>query len=108
MVEVWAERLDPSALLAGLRSGSYYFTQGPRIERLELDAESLQVSTSAAHAIALGGPGGRWLQGSSVIDVNGGLVTEGTFDLSGFRRSYCRVTVIDAHWRRAWSNPIWP
>jgi hypothetical protein len=45
---------------------------------------------------------------SSVIDVNGGLGTEGTFDLSGFRRSYCRVTVIDAHGRRAWSKPIWP
>jgi hypothetical protein len=107
-VEVWAESLEPSALLAGLRAGSYYSTQGPRIERLELDGESLQVSTSPAQAIALGGAGGRWLHGSSVIDENGGLVSEGTFDLSPFGRSYCRITVIDTHGRRAWSNPLWP
>jgi hypothetical protein len=107
-VEVWAETLDPSTLLAGLRVGSYYSTQGPRIERLELDGESLQVSTSPAQAIALGGAGGRWLHGRSVIDEKGGLVSEGTFDLSPFGRSYCRITVIDTHGRRAWSNPIWP
>ena len=107
-VEVWAETLDPSGLLAGLTAGSYYSTQGLRIECLELDGDSLQVSTSPAHAIALGGAGGRWLHGSSVVDENGGLVSEGTFDLSRFRRSYCRVTVIDVQGRRAWSNPIWP
>jgi hypothetical protein len=107
-IEVWAETLDPSALLAGLKSGSYYSTQGPRIERLELDGGHLQVSTSPAHAIALGGAGDRWLDGRSVLDQNGGLVREGTFDLSAFRGSYCRVTVIDADGRRAWSNPMWP
>jgi hypothetical protein len=107
-VEVWAKTLEPSPLLAGLRSGSYYSTQGPRIERLELDGPRLHVSTSPAHAIAIGGAGDRWLDGSSVLDENGGLVHEGTFDLSAFHGSYCRVTVIDAERRRAWSNPIWP
>jgi hypothetical protein len=107
-VEVWAKTLEPSALLAGLRSGFYYSTQGPRIERLELDGRRLHVSTSPAHAIALGGAGDRWVDGSSVLDENGGLVREGRFDLSAFHGSYCRVTVIDAERRRAWSNPIWP
>jgi hypothetical protein len=45
--------------------------------------------------------------GSSVLDDEGGLVEEATFDLSPFRGSYCRVTVIDADGKRAWSNPIW-
>jgi hypothetical protein len=107
-IEVWAETLDPSALLASLRSGSYYSTQGPRIERLELDGDRLHVSTSPAHAIALGGAGDHWLDGSSVLDQHGGLVSDATFDLAAFRGSYCRVTVIDADGRRAWSNPIWP
>ena len=107
-VEVWAESLDPAALLAGLRSGSYYSTQGPKIERLELDGEQLHVSTSPAHAIAVGGAGDRWLDGTSALDKNGGLVSEATVDLAAFRGSYCRVTVIDAAGHRAWSNPIWP
>ncbi|HEY6777906.1 MAG TPA: CehA/McbA family metallohydrolase [Thermoleophilaceae bacterium] len=107
-IEVWAETLDPPALLAALRSGAYYSTQGPRIERLEVDGERLHVSTSPVHAIALGGAGDRWLDATSVLDENGGLVSEGTFELSAFRESYCRVTVLDADRRRAWSNPIWP
>ena len=106
-VEVWAESLEPDALLGALRSGSYYSTQGPRIERLELDGDSLHVTTSPVHAIALGGAGDRWLDGSSVFDESGGPVSEGTFDVSPFRGSFCRVTVIDGDGRRAWSNPVW-
>ena len=107
-VEVWAETLDPPALLTGLESGSYYSTQGPRIERLELDGDRLRISTSPAHAIALGGAGDRWLDAASVVDEHGGIVTEADFDVSAFRDSYCRATVVDASGRRAWSNPIWP
>ena len=106
-VEVWAETLDPDALLAALKSGSYYSTQGPRFEELELDGERLRVATTPAHAIALGGAGECWLDGSSVLDEEGGLVEEATFDLSPFRGSYCRVTAVDADGKRAWSNPIW-
>jgi hypothetical protein len=107
-VEVWAAELEPAALLASLKSGSYYATQGPRIERLELEGERLQVATSPAQAIALGGAGDRWLDASTVVDENGGLVSEATFDVAPFRRSYCRVTVVDDRGRRAWSNPVWP
>jgi hypothetical protein len=66
------------------------------------------VATSAVHAIALGGPGDRWLDGITVLDEEGGPVDHATFDLSAFEGSYCRVTVIDGAGRRAWSNPIWP
>jgi hypothetical protein len=107
-VEVWAESLEPAALLAGLKSGSYYATQGPEIRRLDRDGEQLQVATSPAHTIALGGAGDRWLDATTVLDKNGGLVSDATFDLSAFRESYCRVTVVDTDGRRAWSNPIWP
>jgi hypothetical protein len=107
-VEVWAETLDPSGLLAGLTAGSYYSTQGPRIERLELDGDSLQVSTSPAHAIALGGAGGHWLHGSSVVDESGGLVSEGTFDLSPLPAVLLPGDGDRRSGRRAWSNPIWP
>jgi hypothetical protein len=33
---------------------------------------------------------------------------EAEFDLTPFRGSYCRVTVVDPAGRQAWSNPVWP
>jgi hypothetical protein len=107
-VEVWAAQLEPDALLASLAAGSYYSTQGPRFERLELDGQQLRVGTTPAHSIALGGAGGRWLEASTVVHEHGAPVSEASFDLSAFRGSYCRVTVLDREGRRAWSNPIWP
>jgi len=107
-VEVWAETLDPPSLLAGLKSGSYYSTQGPQIDHLHLDGKELHVSTSPVQAIALGGAGDRWLDAVTVRDGNDALISEATLDVSAFRGSYCRVTVIDGAGRRAWSNPVWP
>ena len=107
-VEVWSETLDPQSLLASLKSGYYYSTQGPRFERLEQEGDELRVSTSPVHTIAMGGPGKHWLDASSVFDEAGSLIREGTFDLAPFRGSYCRVTAVDSKGRRAWSNPVWP
>jgi hypothetical protein len=97
-IEVWAEELDPAALLVSVRAGAYCSTRGDRLE----------AATSAVQAIALGGPGNRWLDGITVLDENGGPVNHATFDLSAFKGSYFRVTVIDGAGRRAWSNPIRP
>jgi hypothetical protein len=106
-IEVWAEALDPEALLASLKAGTYYSTQGPQIEHLERDNSRLRVATSPANAIALGGGGDRWLDGASNFDAAGGLVSDAEFDLTAFIGSYCRVTVTDPDGRRAWSNPVW-
>jgi hypothetical protein len=107
-VEVHAERLDPDALLASLKAGAYYSTQGPRIERLEQEGDRLRVTTSPAYAVGLTGGGDRWLHDSERRDDTSAQVTEAMFELGPFEGSYCRVTVIDADGRRAWSNPIWP
>ena len=104
-VEVHAEALDPDALLDALKAGSYYSTQGPRLERLELDGNRLHVATSEVVCISLGGGGDRWQAGTEERASN---LTQATFDLEPFRGSYCRVTAIDAAGRRAWSNPVWP
>jgi hypothetical protein len=107
-VEVYANALDPAALLEGLKAGTYYSTQGPRIDRLVLGGHTLQVSTSPAYCIGIGSGGDHWLDATEHRAEAGALITEATFDLSPFRGSYCRVTVISADGRRAWSNPIWP
>ena len=107
-VEVHCERLDPEALLGSLKAGRYYSTQGPALRELLLDGERLRVKTSEAYAIALTGAGDRWQSAKERTGEEGESVSEAEFDLTPFRGSYCRVTVVDAAGRRAWSNPIWP
>ena len=63
---------------------------------------------SDAYAITLIGGGDRWLSGVARTSKSGEPIAEADFDLSLFRGSYCRVTVVDPAGRRAWSNPIWP
>ncbi|MBD0280760.1 MAG: hypothetical protein ICV69_00985 [Thermoleophilaceae bacterium] len=57
--------------MASLKSRSYYSTQAPRIEALELDGGRLRVKTSPAHAIAVGGARNRWLDATTVLDESG-------------------------------------
>jgi hypothetical protein len=73
-----------------------------------VDGERLRVETSEAYAISLTGGGDRWQSGQERHSADGEPITEAEFDLTPFRGSYCRVTVVDPAGRSAWSNPVWP
>jgi hypothetical protein len=105
-IEVHSERLDPDLLLASMKAGRYYSTQGPSIEELLVDDDKLLVRTSEAYAISLTTGGDRWQSGEERHNPDGS-VREAEFDLTPFRSSYCRITVVDADGKRAWSNPVW-
>jgi hypothetical protein len=107
-VEVHSGRLDPEALLESLKAGRYYSTQGPSLQELLKDGNRLRVVTSEAYAISLTGSGERWQNGQERHGEQDQPIAEADFDLTPFRGSYCRVTVVDPEGRRAWSNPIWP
>jgi hypothetical protein len=100
-VQVRAEHLSPEALLAALRAGSYYSSQGPEIHDIAIAAGRMEVSCTPASAIIL--------SGSSVYaeQLHGDDLTEASFSLDRFAGSYCRLTVIDSAGKRAWSNPVW-
>jgi hypothetical protein len=102
-VEVRAERLDPDALLAALRSGAYYSTQGPRIEDVRAHGDRVEVRCSPARAIALTGIHG-W---RSAVAEGDPTLTEATLDLGKLRSPYWRVTVTAEDGTRAWTNPVW-
>lgn len=104
-VEVFARELDPDALLAALKAGAYYSTQGPSITALTLDRDELRVATSPCARILLTGSPRLWRRWSWRLGEPS--VTEACFSISDFRGGFCRVTVVDADGRRAWSNPIW-
>jgi len=106
-IEVHSERIDPELLLTSMKAGRYYSTQGPSIHALLVDGDRLLVETSEAYAINVTTGGDRWQSGDERHNPTGSI-HEAEFDLTPFRGSYCRVTVVDSAGKRAWSNPIWP
>jgi hypothetical protein len=100
-VHVRAAQLDPGALLAALKAGQYYSSQGPQIHDLRIDDGKLYVACSPAAAIVLSGPPAKY------ATRTGDGVSECEFPLERFAGEHCRVTVVGADGKRAWSNPIW-
>ena len=91
----------PGAVLAALRDGLFYASQGPRIEDFELDGHRVHVRTSPATAIYwIGHTHLGWCAHAPA----GGSLTEADFEIDG-RARYVRVEVVDAAGRRAWSPP---
>lgn len=100
-VNVRAESLDPDALLDALKAGHYYSSQGPEIRDLRIEGNRLYLACSAARGVFLSGRGARYAA------VLGEDLTEAELPLDRVLDAYCRVTVVDARGKRAWSNPIW-
>ena len=98
---VRAAEFTPEALLAALRAGHFYSSQGPEIHNIVVEEKRITVSCSPCQTILVTGA---IFQSAS---KRGDGLTEATLPLGEFARSYCRVTVIDANGKRAWSNPIW-
>jgi hypothetical protein len=88
-------------VLAALRRGAFYSSQGPRIETVILEGSRLVVYTSSAVAVRFVGSGGRMRS-----QVTGAHVKSAEYDIVGDER-YVRVEVEDRGGRVAWSNPIW-
>jgi histidinol phosphatase-like PHP family hydrolase len=109
-VEVKAESLEPEALLAALKAGHFYSSQGPRIHDLSFSASEFSIACSPVQAIALA------TGTSRALSRIGRQITGATFDLTNVGQNnrakdapatWVRATIIDAAGRRAWTNPIW-
>jgi hypothetical protein len=100
-VQVRAAGLDPDMLLAALKDGYYYSSQGPEIHDISVDGDNMHIACSPASAIFLSG------RGSKRGALHGDQLTETTFSLAPVRGGYGRVTIVDAAGKRAWSNPFW-
>ena len=109
-VEVKAESLDPDALLAALKAGQFYSSQGPRLIDVEVSPGEVRVECSPVHSITL-------LTGTSrALSKVGSHITSATFEIANVQKhawadpgaaKWFRIAVIDAAGRRAWTNPIW-
>ena len=101
-VMVKAEANEPDALVAALKDGAFYSSQGPEIRDIRLTGTAVEVDCSAAAAVIVQG------QGSAATAIHGSSMTSASVPLDRFARSpWIRVTVADRAGKRAWSNPIW-
>ncbi|MDO5604730.1 MAG: CehA/McbA family metallohydrolase [Paracoccus sp. (in: a-proteobacteria)] len=98
---VKAAENSPEALLVALKAGHYYSSQGPEIHDIRREGDELVVETSPADHIVLAG------QCALSAQSFGKGMTSSRLPLDRFAGTWGRVSVLDAHGRSAWSNPIW-
>lgn len=101
-VMVKSEANEPEALLAALKRGDFYSSQGPELRDVRVEGDKLVVECSAVSSVvALG-------HGIAGKGVHGHSMTRAEVPLARFNNTpWVRVSVIDAAGKRAWSNPIW-
>ncbi len=101
-VMVKAEVNTPEALLASLKAGTFYSTQGPELRDVRVEGRRVVVECSAASSVIVMGAG------SGAKAVHGHSMTRAEVPLDRLQGSpWLRVAVVDAAGRRAWSNPVW-
>ncbi|MDO5706798.1 MAG: phosphotransferase [Paracoccus sp. (in: a-proteobacteria)] len=99
-VMVKAAKNTPDALLAALKAGHFYSSQGPDLNGISLTDEGVIVESSAVRTVIVQG------HGTAATAVHGDSMTRTVVPLARMRNSdWLRVTVIDTAGRRAWSNP---
>lgn len=100
-VMVKAPENTPEALLAALKDGAFYSSQGPQILRAELTPAGVEVECSAAARVIVQGAG------SASVPVHGESLTRAVVPLDRFGDwEWLRVTVMDRAGKCAWTNPI--
>ena len=97
---VKAESNDPDQLVAALKAGHCYASNGPEIHDIVWEDRHVNVSCSPAKAVIVQGKGS-----ASAVEFGDGL-TEARIRLDRFDASpWMRVTVVDSREGRAWGQP---
>jgi hypothetical protein len=116
---VWARVRERTteAVLEALANGSFYSSTGPQIHELGLEDGAVEVRCSPCQRVTLCS---RRQRGSSVsagatgYKHRGEILAESDGEITAARLTipphvpYTRIEAVDAHGRRAWTNPVWP
>lgn len=101
-VMVKAVENTPDALLAALKAGHFYSSQGPELRDVRVEGDKVVVECSAVSSVIAMG------QGTGAKGVHGHSMTRAVVPLARLNNSpWIRIAVVDAAGKRAWSNPIW-
>ncbi|HVQ88490.1 MAG TPA: CehA/McbA family metallohydrolase [Actinomycetes bacterium] len=113
---VRAHDRTPEAVLQALRTGMAYSSNGPTIYDVVLDGTAVEVSCSPARSIVLGmeeergvsvSAGARGRRFGSILRTSeDGLITAARVESPWPDPRFRRITVVDEHGRKAWTNPL--
>ena len=110
-VEVRAEENDPEALVAALRAGHFYSSEGPKLLDVAIDPDEVIVSSSPVMKVIVSGGGERYecRYGADLTETRIPLTMfhNAGFEVDPLLGTYFRITIVDALGKRAWTNPIW-
>ncbi|MCX7598143.1 MAG: CehA/McbA family metallohydrolase [Armatimonadetes bacterium] len=103
-----APQLDLDSVMAALKAGHYYATQGPEIKDVAVVDGWVKVVCSPARTVAMvvPAPGRGWTTDRVRRGKDESPMTEAYVPLSEARGGVFRIEVIDEHGRRAWTNPM--
>jgi hypothetical protein len=108
-VHVKAQNLEPEEILASLKAGHFYSSQGPQIYEMSLTGTALTIVCSPVDAISLIGGTSR------TVTRLGRAFTTATLELSDLDNGWLaaepspwlRLVIRDETGKKAWTNPIW-
>lgn len=100
---VKAEANEPEALLAALKAGHFYASQGPAIEAILWGEDSVEIQCAPAAMVAVLGRGSRAAPAIAPGQTRVVLPLTPKLREGGFGR----IVVVDEAGRKAWSNPYW-
>jgi len=101
-VMVKAEALEPELLVAALKRGDYYSSQGPVLHDIVAEGNEVSIACSPVRTLIVVG------RGQPSRARHGLSMTRAILSLDPFPAGgYVRIVAIDDHGRRAWSNPVW-
>jgi hypothetical protein len=100
-VQVWAEHLTPEAILAGLKAGRFYSSQGPELRSISVEADQITIECSPCQVVIVSG------SSPHAAVERSSDITQCTLRVPPRMGPYLRVSLVDAVGKRAWSNPIW-
>jgi hypothetical protein len=90
-------------ILANIRSGNFYASQGPEFKSIEYSANTVKVETSP---IAFARLIGSRMVGSWIQATENEPLLRAEFELPS-DWPYARLEIEDADGKRAWTNPLW-
>jgi hypothetical protein len=89
-------------LMQAIRKGNFYASNGPRIESVVVEDNTIIVKTSPAKVINFIADASN---GESFTALDRELISSAEYKLRG-REKYVRIECIDKEGKIAWSNPI--
>lgn len=102
-VQIQTAELTRHAVLAALKCGAFYATQGPHFHTLSADGQSIELTCTPVQQV-------RWRTFGSAgsvqrADTPSGI-SQACLPVGLGLRGYVRIELVDAQGLRAWSNPL--